>query len=83
MTEDIRTKLNLSKSSGSLVIGAVEQGGFADIAGLKTGDIVSKVNGQEVKTLLDFYKSFNSGKTKEILFAIERQDTELIIGLIR
>jgi len=82
MTEDIRTQLNLAKSSGRLVIGAVEQGGFADIAGLKTGDIVRKVNGQEVRTILDFYKAFNSGKSREILFTIERQETELIIGLV-
>ncbi len=82
LTEDIRTQLNLSKTSGKLVIGAVEQGGFADIAGLKTGDIIRKVNGQEVGTILDFYRAFNSGKSREILFAIERQETELIIGLV-
>ncbi|UCF99421.1 MAG: Do family serine endopeptidase [Spirochaetaceae bacterium] len=82
LTEDIRTQLSLNKSSGRLVIGAVEQGGFADIAGLKTGDIVRKVNGQEVSTVLDFYKAFNSTKSREILFAIKRQDTELVIGLV-
>jgi serine protease Do len=83
ITEDIRSQLNLPKSSGRLVIGAVGQGGSADIAGLKSGDIVRKVNGQTVNSLLDFYKEFNSGKSREILFAVERQNTELVIGLVQ
>jgi serine protease Do len=83
LTNDIRNQLNLGKSSGKLVIGAVEQGGIADIAGLKSGDIVRTVNGQTVNTLLDFYKTFNNSKSREIMFAVERQDTELIIGLVR
>jgi S1-C subfamily serine protease len=83
LTDDIRSQLNLSKNSGNLVIAAVEQGGVADIAGLKSGDILRKVNGQTVNTILEFYKSFNSSKSREIMFAVERQDTELIIGLVR
>jgi Do/DeqQ family serine protease len=83
LTDDIRSQLNLSKSSGKLVIGAVEQGGIADIAGLKSGDIVRSVNGQTVNTVLDFYKTFNSSKSREIMFTVERQETELIIGLVR
>jgi S1-C subfamily serine protease len=65
------------------VIGAVEQGGFAAVAGLKSGDIVRNVNGQAVSNVLDFYKVFNSSESKEILLALERQNTELVIGLVR
>jgi Do/DeqQ family serine protease len=83
LTQDIRAQLNLPKSSGRLVIGAVEQGGFADVVGLKSGDIVRKVNGQAVSNVLDFYKVFNSNESKEILLALERQNTELVIGLVR
>jgi Do/DeqQ family serine protease len=83
LTQDIRAQLNLPKSSGRLVIGAVEQGGFADVAGLKSGDIVRKVNGQAVSNVLDFYKVFNNNESKEILLALERQNTELVIGLVR
>jgi hypothetical protein len=36
-----------------------------------------------VNTVLDFYKTFNNSKSREIMFAVERQDTELIIGLVR
>lgn len=65
------------------MIGAVEQGGLAGVAGVKSGDIVRKVNGQAVSTVLDFYKAFNSGTSKEIMLALERQNTELVIGLVR
>jgi Do/DeqQ family serine protease len=83
LTDDIRSQLNLGKSSGNLVIGAVDQGGIADIAGLKSGDIVRKVNGQKVNTVLDFYKTLNNSKSREINFTVERENTELIIGLVR
>jgi Do/DeqQ family serine protease len=83
ITDDIRSQLNLPKSSGKLAIGAVEQGGLADVAGLKSGDVVRKVNGKAVSTVLDFYKAFNSGTSKEIMLTLERQNTELVIGLVR
>jgi serine protease Do len=83
LTDDIRQQLNLQKVSAELVIGAVDQGSPADIAGLRAGDLIVKVGGREVKTLSDFYKTLNNSSSREIMFAIQRQDTNLIIGLVR
>jgi serine protease Do len=83
LTDDIRQQLNLQKVSAELVIGAVDQGSPADIAGLRAGDLIVKVSGREVKTLSDFYKTLNNSSSREIMFAIQRQDTNLIIGLVR
>jgi serine protease Do len=83
ITDDVREQLNLGGTSAGLVIAAVDQGGPADVAGLKSGDLVTKVSGREVRTLADFYKALNNPGAKEILFAIQRQGTSLIIGLVR
>jgi Do/DeqQ family serine protease len=83
ITADVRQQLNLSNSDAGLVIGAVDQGGPADVAGLKSGDLITKVAGHEVHNLGDFYKALNNPKGREILFAIQRQGNNLIIGLVR
>jgi len=82
LTDDIRQQLGLQKVSAELVIGAVDQGSPADVAGLRAGDLIEKVSGKEVKTLPEFYKALNNAGSKEIMFAIQRQDTNLIIGLV-
>ncbi len=83
LTNDIRQQLGLQNVSAELVIGAVDQGSPADVAGLRAGDLIQKVGGRDVRTLPDFYKALNNPGTKEIMFTIQRQDTNLIIGLVR
>ena len=83
LTTDIRRQLGLQNVSAELVIGAVDQGGPADIAGLRAGDLIVKIGGREVKTLPEFYKALNNSGSREIMFTIQRQDTNLIIGLVR
>jgi len=83
ITDDVRGQLNLGNSDAGLVIGAVDQGGPADVAGLKSGDLITKVGGREVRNLGEFYKALNNPGSREVLFAIQRQGNNLIIGLVR
>jgi Do/DeqQ family serine protease len=82
ITADIRQQLNLGNTTADLVIGAVDQGGPANVAGLQAGDLVTKVNGKAVNSLGEFYKDLNA-PGHEVMFTIQRQDTTLIIGLVR
>jgi Do/DeqQ family serine protease len=82
ITADIRQQLNLGNTTADLVIGAVDQGGPANVAGLQAGDLVTKVNGKAVNSLGEFYKDLNA-PGHELMFTIQRQDTTLIIGLVR
>jgi Do/DeqQ family serine protease len=83
MSGDIRAQLNLDANAGNLVIINVEQGSPAQIAGLSQGDVVRKLNGNEVKTLAEFYRAFNDTKSREVMLNITRQSTDLVIGLVR
>ena len=83
VNDALRQQFDLNPQAGALIIGSVDEGSPADIAGLKRGDLIRSVNGQEVNSLLEFYQNFNDSKSREILFSINRQDTELIIGLVR
>jgi Do/DeqQ family serine protease len=52
LTPELAQAFNI-KVSGGVVVSRVEQGSPADRAGLKTGDVVTKVNGREVRGSAD------------------------------
>ncbi|RKX79536.1 MAG: hypothetical protein DRP57_13645 [Spirochaetes bacterium] len=83
MTPDIRKQLKLSAGAGDVIIGNVAQGSPAAITGFRPGDIVKKINGKDIKTLVDFYKALNNLKERKLLFNLVRENNSMIIGLVR
>lgn len=82
-TDQLRENLDLGRNDGDLIIGQVASGSPAATAGLRSGDIITQVNGQGVSTLAEFYRALNDTRGDEIVFRIRRNDTNLIIGLVR
>mgnify|MGYP006268789749 CR=1 FL=1 len=82
-TDQIRENLDLGRNGGDLIIGQVAGGSPAATAGLRSGDIITQINGEQVSTLADFYRALNDTRGDEIVFRIRRNDTNLIIGLVR
>jgi len=83
ITPGIEKQIDLPRRMGELVIGTVAPGGPAALAGFQPGDVVQQINGEAVRSSIDFYRILNDDKSKEIVFRIYRQGNELIIGLIR
>lgn len=83
ITDQIRENLNLSIRGGDLIIGQVAGGSPAAVAGLRSGDIIVRVNDRAVSTLDDFYTQLNTSRGDEVVFRIRRNDTNLIIGLVK
>jgi len=83
ITEDIQKQLNLPKRMGDLIIGNVSQNGPAGLAGFRPGDIIKEINGKPVRSMMEFYRTINESESKELMFRIYRQDTEVLVGLIR
>jgi Do/DeqQ family serine protease len=82
-TDQIRENLDLSSRGGDLIIGQVAAGSPAATAGLRSGDIITRVNNAEVTNLAEFYSALNDTRGDEVVFRIRRNDTNLIIGLVR
>lgn len=82
ITDSIRSNMNLSPRDGNVIVGQVAAGSPAAAAGLRSGDIVLRVNNSDVDTLRDFYRELN-GARGEVLFRIRRSDTTLILGLVK
>jgi serine protease Do len=51
--------------------------------GLRSGDIITRVNNAEVTNLAEFYSALNDTRGDEVVFRIRRNETNLIIGLVR
>jgi len=83
ITPEIQKQLDLPKRMGELIIGTVAPGGPAALAGFQPGDVIQEINGETVKSTVDFYRILNDIKSREIVFRIYRQGNELIVGLIR
>ena len=83
ITPEIQKQLDLPRRMGELVIGTVSPGGPAALAGFQPGDVIQQINGETVKSSIDFYRILNDDKSREIVFRIYRQGNELIVGLIR
>jgi S1-C subfamily serine protease len=78
--------LNAEESHGRVFISRITEGGPADEAGLKTDDLILKVNGQPVAGLADFYRKVwaagNAGVevTLTLLKGVEAQETRVRTG---
>lgn len=83
ITDQIRSNLELASRSGDIIIGQVVPDSPAATAGLRNGDIILRVNNQDVRTLREFYQALNNSRSGETVFRIRRNDTTLIIGMVR
>lgn len=84
ITDSVRENLELSSRGGDLIIGQVAPGSPAATAGLRSGDIIVRVNGNDVNTLREFYRELNAvGDDEEAVFRVRRNDTAMIIGLVK
>lgn len=82
ITDQIRSNLSIGPRDGSLIISQVAAGSSAATAGLRSGDIIERVNNREATTLREFYQELNRTANGEVVFRIRRNDTSLLIGLV-
>ncbi len=83
MTSEIRANLDLQGRTGNLIIGQITPGSPASQAGLRSGDMILQVNNTDVENLRQFYQELNNGESGDVIFRIRRNDSTLIIGMVR
>jgi serine protease Do len=83
LTEDLRTRLKAPAGLKGVFLAGVTQGTQAQSAGLKLGDVIVKINDNEVTSIMDFYRLINDKGKKELIFRIWRENKEIILGVVR
>ncbi len=83
ITPELRSRLNLPRNTGNVIIGAVVKGSSAGVAGLQVGDILRKANDHKIASLADFYRAVNEPDSRELMLEITRQGGEYRVGLVK
>jgi Do/DeqQ family serine protease len=77
LTDEMRDELKLDKNARGLYVGQVIADSPASIVGLRQGDRITAVNGEEVKDLASFYKLLREKTDRELWFGFIRGDSTL------
>lgn len=80
VSDVLRNQLRLGRNAGDVMVGAVVPGSPADAAGFRPGDIVQKINDEDVRSVMDFYRMLNASRgTREIV--VYREGTKISVDL--
>ena len=77
ITDELKESLKLDKNAKGLYVGEVISESPAGIIGLKTGDFITSVNGEDVKDIASYYKLLREKTGKELWFGITRSETQI------
>ncbi|MBN1413406.1 MAG: Do family serine endopeptidase [Spirochaetales bacterium] len=83
ITDDVRKQLEIPGNVNGVVLAGTVKGSSAETAGFREGDVITKVNNQNITTVLDFYKNLNAAGKTEITFRIYRGGSEILLGLVK
>jgi S1-C subfamily serine protease len=77
LTDQIRQNLELDSSATGLVVAQVISGSPADIVGLRQGDRIVSINGENVGDIAAFYRVLREKTSSELWFGILRGESSL------
>lgn len=82
LTPEIRKKANISNKKG-VMVAKVASNSAAFNSGLKSYDLIEKVNNVAIKNLREFYAELNKVREGEILFRVNRKGAIFILGIVK
>jgi S1-C subfamily serine protease len=77
LTDEIKNSLKLDKNAQGLFVAQVIAGSPADIIGLRQGDRITAINGEDLQNLAAFYRVLREKTEKELWFGFIRGDSPL------
>lgn len=83
LNESAREQLSLENSIDGVVVIEVEPGSAAADSGIRAGDTITSVNGNEIENPADFYTKLGEAEGDEIRFRIIREGRTLLLGFVR
>lgn len=83
LPDETREGLGMDVAQGTLVIGDVFAGSPAARSGLRSGDLVVRINNAVITSMEQFYAVINDRSEDEFSFRVIRRGREFIIGLVR
>ncbi|MBN1835775.1 MAG: Do family serine endopeptidase [Spirochaetales bacterium] len=83
LVPDLRKQLSIPERLEGVLVTIVQEGSPSATAGFRQGDVILKIDDQEVRDAADFYRLMNASSGREVMIRLYRQETEIVIGLPR
>jgi len=77
VTDELKEQLELDKDAKGLCVVRVESNSPADIIGMRQGDLVTALNGENIRDLRGFYRQLREKTSNELWFGFTRSGTTL------
>jgi len=77
LTDDIRDQFKLDKDAKGLLVAQVISDSPSDIIGLRQGDLINSINGENIRDLASYYKLLREKTAKELSFGFIRSGSAL------
>ena len=77
LTDEIKNQLELNKDASGLYVFQITSDSPADIIGMRQGDLVTAVNGENVSDLRTYYRLLRERATGELWFGFTRSGSAL------
>jgi len=77
LTDEVKETLDLDKNAKGLYVAQIMADSPADIIGLRQGDLLNSINGENIKDLPAYYKLLREKTGKELWFGFTRGETTL------
>jgi len=77
LTDQIRQSLQLDDNAKGLLVAQVTSQSPADIVGLKQGDLITSINGENINDIAAFFKVLREKTASELWFDIQRGESSL------
>lgn len=81
LNEDLIKELKLKDNTKGIVVTDVDQNTKLSIAGVKSGDVITSMNGKNLINIVDFYAIINDKNIRELLLIMLRNGDEFTIGI--
>ena len=72
LTDRVRAQFEIAGNQRGVLIAQVNESSAASAAGLRTGDVITHVNGTAIRDAADFYRMTGAGESGEYRFRIVR-----------
>jgi Do/DeqQ family serine protease len=79
----LRKDLKIDSKVNGLIVTEVIGDSNAQKAGFAAGDVITKVNNQNVTNIMDFFKLLNDSGKEELTFRVVREGRELLLGMVK
>ena len=83
LTDEVRDELEIQRRADGVIVSLVESRSPAAVAGLRVGDVITRINDVDLESVPDFYRALNDLDEEVLDFYYLRDGVELNVGITR